>query len=70
MTILFDIAVDGGASQWYGVISITNIRHRNGTAVEVDSFLGLKFRSPAQVQPTDITRPRFPTTSRTTSAAT
>jgi len=41
MTILFDIAVDGGASQWYGVISITNIRHGNGTAVEIDRFLGL-----------------------------
>jgi len=54
MTILFDISVDAGASQWYGVISIKNIRHSTGTAVKVNQFLGLKFHSPAAVQPTDI----------------
>lgn len=53
MAILFDIKVESGASQWYGVISISNIRNSDGTAVRVEHFLGLKFRSPAAVQPTD-----------------
>ncbi|PLP97317.1 hypothetical protein [Cupriavidus pauculus] len=53
MAILFDIKVESGASQWYGVITIANIRHANGSAVGIDHFLGLKFRSPAAVQPAD-----------------
>lgn len=53
MAILFDIKVESGASQWYGVISITNIRHADGAPVKVNHFLGMKFRSPAEVQPTD-----------------
>lgn len=53
MSIVFDIKVESGASQWYGVVSITNIRHSNGTPVKISSFLGLKFHSPAAVQPTD-----------------
>ncbi|RZT41855.1 hypothetical protein [Cupriavidus agavae] len=53
MAILFDIKVESGASQWYGVISISNIRNSDGSPVRIERFLGLKFRSPAAVQPTD-----------------
>ena len=53
MAILFDIKVESGASQWYGVIAISNIRHSTGTAVTASHFLGLKFHAPVAVQPTD-----------------
>lgn len=53
MAILFDTSVDSGASQWYGVITVTNIRHSSGAAVKVDHFLGLRFKAPVAVQPTD-----------------
>ena len=53
MAIVFDIKVESGASQWYGVISITNIRNDDGSAVRVNEFLGIAFHSPAAVQPLD-----------------
>ncbi|MGO4765706.1 hypothetical protein AB4120_24510 [Cupriavidus sp. 2KB_3] len=69
MAVLYDIKVEGGASQWYGVISVTNIRNADGSAVRVNDFLGMGFHSPASVQPTDF-NPQFwmwtPTTAETT----
>ncbi|WP_454766664.1 hypothetical protein [Cupriavidus campinensis] len=53
MAVQFDIKVESGASQWYGVISISNIHNDDGSAVSVNAFLGLAFHSPAAVQPTD-----------------
>ncbi|MDT6964433.1 hypothetical protein QTN24_23245 [Cupriavidus sp. SZY C1] len=53
MAIIFDIGIESGASQWYGVIAITNIRHTSGAPVSIDRFLGLKFHAPVAVQPTD-----------------
>jgi hypothetical protein len=69
MAVLYDIKVESGASQWYGVISVTNIRYADGSAVRVNDFLGMGFHSPASVQPTDF-NPQFwmwtPTTAETT----
>lgn len=71
MAIVFDIKVESGASEWYGVISITNIHNDDGSAVKVSNLLGLGFHSPAAVQPTDFNTQFWvwtPTTVETTNA--
>jgi len=71
MAVLFDIKVESGASQWYGVIAITNIRNDDGTAVRINEFLGMVFHSPAAVQPLDFNvlfATWAPTTAETTNA--
>ncbi|KND92249.1 hypothetical protein TOPH_03220 [Tolypocladium ophioglossoides CBS 100239] len=51
--ILYDASVSRDASEWYGTMSVTNLRNNDGSVVRIKQFLGVIFRSPAQVSATD-----------------
>ncbi len=44
--LLCDAHVDKNATQYYGKLILSNIRHENGSEVTIKKFLGVKFKSP------------------------
>ena len=48
--LLCDAHVAAGATIYYGVLEVSNIRHENGDPVTIKKFLGLNFKSPLRPQ--------------------
>ncbi|KAJ6440502.1 carbohydrate binding domain-containingprotein [Purpureocillium lavendulum] len=51
--ILYTASVAPGANPYYGQLVVTNLHYENGSAITINQFLGVKFRSPAPLKPTD-----------------
>ena len=51
--IIADVSVDPHATQWYGNLIVKNIRHKDGSAVTIHKFLGVGFKSPSLVNPSN-----------------
>ncbi|SAL15407.1 hypothetical protein AWB71_00534 [Caballeronia peredens] len=55
MKIIYDAALQSGATEWYGNIIVKNLRYEDGTPVKFTKFLSMNFKSPASVDATFIT---------------
>jgi len=51
--IIADVSLSPDATQWYGRLEVKNIRHEDGSAVTIHKFLGVAFKSPALVNPSN-----------------
>ncbi|KAI4861794.1 putative hydroxymethyltransferase [Hypoxylon rubiginosum] len=49
--IIFDVKVGDGAGEWYGTLVVSNIRYEDKSAVTINEYLGVTFKSPFVTAP-------------------
>ncbi|KAK5999147.1 hypothetical protein PT974_01536 [Cladobotryum mycophilum] len=54
MAIFADVTVGPSPTPYYGTLVVSNIRNEDGSPVSVSQFLGIAFKSPAQVSSVDV----------------
>lgn len=52
--ISFDAAVGPGSTEYYGRLSISNIRYADGSPLKIENFISIAFKSPAAISTQDV----------------